>query len=258
LNEEITSYENTLSASEKKNVFLFKILLELEEECEKGNNDLSSVKNCTGDDAEKLQFAIERKINSLRKEVHALKLASSVEEAERFEIELSVENENRALRKELCLLSVKLSSEECDHKNTQEKLAEAIARHDNVLKRLVILEDEISNLSGLKEKYENTLTKVRRLRKENSIIPGLEQKNQLLSKQIQAEGKKLDELMRKREDEKKNSCLEDAMLVSDMIMQKEAHATALKAIRSIEEERKKYHSYIRRRYKALRGNNSRC
>jgi len=48
----------------KRNVFLFKILLELEDECEKGNNDLSSVKNCTGDDAEKFKVDIERKINS--------------------------------------------------------------------------------------------------------------------------------------------------------------------------------------------------
>ena len=35
-----------------------------EEKCEKRNNDLSSVKNCTGDDAEKFKVDIEQKINS--------------------------------------------------------------------------------------------------------------------------------------------------------------------------------------------------
>ena len=61
----------------------------------------------------KLKFAIERKINSLRKEVHALKLASSVEEAERFEIELSVENENRALRHSSYGLTTQRNEETC-------------------------------------------------------------------------------------------------------------------------------------------------
>ena len=43
LNEKIISYETKLSASEKKNAFLSKMLLELVEECDKGNNNRLSV-----------------------------------------------------------------------------------------------------------------------------------------------------------------------------------------------------------------------
>ena len=44
--------------------------------------------------------------------------------------------------------------------------------------------------------------------------------------------------MKNREDEKQIKRMEDEMLVSDLIMQKEEHATALKTIKFLGEERK--------------------
>ena len=44
--------------------FYSKYYLSWKTSVKRGNNDLSSVKNCTGDDAEKFKVDIERKINS--------------------------------------------------------------------------------------------------------------------------------------------------------------------------------------------------